>query len=93
MQLCFIAFIAMAMEDFLPHLTHMTGRQRRTSAHFYDTGELPPQISTKDSLAENDDDVPLENSVALEVPGRASKDHQGSPRITRINKSLLQISD
>lgn len=58
----------MAMEDFLPHLTHMTGRQRRTSVHFYDTGELPPRISNKDSLAENDD-VPLENSVDLEVPG------------------------
>jgi hypothetical protein len=53
---------------------------------------LPPRISTKDSLAENDD-VPLENSVDLEVPGRASKDHQGYPRITRINKSPLQISD
>ena len=67
------------MEDFLPHLTHMTGRQRRTSVHFYDTGELPPRISNKDSLAENDD-VPLENSVDLEVPGRASKDHQGSTK-------------
>ena len=67
----------MAMEDFLPHLGPMTGRQRRTSAHFYDTGELPPRVPTKDSLAENNDDVLLKNSVDQEVPGGASKDHQG----------------
>eukprot|EP00435_Cladocopium_sp_Y103_P010323 s1165_g2.t1 len=61
-QLCFIAMAI--MEDFLPHIT-MTGRQRRTSV-FYDTGELPPRVPTKDSV-ENDDDV--EDSVDLEVPG------------------------
>ena len=64
----------MAMEDFLPHLTHMTGRQRRTSVHFYEAGEVPPRVPTKESLAENQDDTHLlledcVDCVDLEMPG------------------------